>query len=397
MRSVHFSGVGFSYEPDDMEVVQEAMRSIQTLTQGPYQKKFEANFAKRYGYAHSFAVSSAAAAIELAATLFEISPGDEVIAPAHTYCASVYPFAKRGAIIKWADINASEFLMDVQSVKQLITSRTKVIIAVHLYGSPVDLDELQNIAKSKNIFIIEDCAQSIAAEFREKPVGTFGDIAVHSFHSHKNISTLGEGGMLSLTSDRWSDLVPGLRHNGHRPFTIDPDKYWSPAMSDVDFDIDGVWPYNFCLGEVQCALGDHLLSKVDQINAKRRARYLLAREVLGSSPYVKLQEVPDHKKSSHHLLPIQVQGLRYREAADDIFSILSNEFSIYPAKQYYPLYRYGLFSKSGSGVADVPVTDRFYDNQVSLPFHYWMQDTDFEYILDSTLLAISQIAKKAEL
>lgn len=394
MRSIQFSGVGFSYQPDDMEVVLKAMRSIQTLTQGPYQKEFEINFAEKYGFSHSFAVSSAAAAIELTATLFEIQPGDEVIAPAHTYCASVYPFTKRGAVVKWADIDPDEFLMDVESVKQLITPRTKVIIAVHLYGSPVDIDELKYIASSHDIFLLEDSAQSIGAEFRTRPAGTFGDIAVHSFHSHKNISTLGEGGMLSLNSDRWSELIPGLRHNGHRPFQIDPEKYWSPAMSDVDFDLEGIWPFNFCLGEVQSALGNHLLSKVESINAKRRERFLLANEVLGSSPFVKLQKVPNHKKSSHHLLPFQVVGLRYQEAADEVFAILSREFGVYPAKQYYPLYRYGLFSKSGNGFANVPITDAFYDNQVSLPFHYWMSDVDFEYLLDSTLIAIRRVAEK---
>jgi perosamine synthetase len=388
---IPFSGVGFSYEQDDIDVVTKAMKSLDTLTQGKHQVDFQNTFSKSYGNNYSFATSSAAAAIELAAILFDLEPGDEVIAPAHTYAASVYPFARHGVKIKWADILKDQFTIDPESVRSLINKNTKVIVAVHLYGLPANMPEIMQIAEKHKIFVLEDCAQSIGAEVDSKLVGTFGDISVYSFHSHKNISTLGEGGMISTNNKDWASYIPGLRHNGHKPFQRTDDMYWSPAMSNVDFDIDGVWPNNFCIGEIQCALGKHLLSKVEKINELRRTRFNQAYSFFESNPFVKLQEIPKNMKSAHHLLPIKIETSNYKTDADLVFSKLFKEYGIQCAKQYYPLNRYDLFQKSGHSQANVPITDDFYDNQVSLPFHHWISNEDFEFLLNSVDVVTREI------
>ena len=113
---------------------------------------------------------------------------------------------------------------------------------------------------------MEDCAQAPGASINGQKVGTFGDFGCFSFHGAKNMTTLGEGGMLTVKSDVDAALVPGIRHNSVRPFTGERDRYWVPAMSNVDLDIDGVWPNNFCLGEAQCALGSELLKTLDESN-----------------------------------------------------------------------------------------------------------------------------------
>jgi dTDP-4-amino-4,6-dideoxygalactose transaminase len=378
-----FSGVGYKYSADEIEVVANAMGSTKTLTQGEFQHKFEENFSKFVKVQYAFATSSAAASIELASILFNVQPGDEIIIPAHTYAASAYPFARRGGKIVWADIDESEFISTENEILKLITNKTKVIVLVHLYGLPVESKNIIKTAHELGIYVMEDCAQAIGAAINNVRVGSEADIAVYSFQSHKNISTLGEGGMLTTNNESWAKIIPGLRHNGHRPFLENPDMYWSPAMSDVDFDIPGVWPHNFCLGEVQCALGDYLLTKVEKINAKRRERYFYAVENTQDLHEIKWQAIPAPKISSHHLLPFKYISTEYKSGADNLFSILSNEYSIFPAKQYYPLYRYGLFANSGNGKAHVPITDDFYDNMVSLPFHHWMTDSDFEYLITS--------------
>ena len=391
IKQIPFSGVGYKYSPDEINVVAQAMGSIKTLTQGEYQAEFERNFCKFSKTKFSFATSSAAAAIELASILFKVKQGDEIIIPAHTYAASAYPFARRGGKIIWADIDESEFISQEKEILRLVTEKTKVIVLVHLYGLPVETKNIIEFAKKNGIYILEDCAQSIGASIKGVRVGSNADVAVYSFQSHKNISTLGEGGMLTTNNDSWAQLVPGLRHNGHRPFVKDPDMYWSPAMSDVDFDIPDVWPHNFCLGEVQCALGNYLLSKVEDINTKRRERYYYAVENTIDLDEIQWQTVHSHKTSSHHLLPFKYNSLEYKKGADKIFSNLSTRYSIFPAKQYYPLYRYGLFFRSGNGEANVPITDEFYDNMVSLPFHHWMSDSDFEYMINSLRSVILEL------
>jgi perosamine synthetase len=394
-RQVPFSGVGYKYSVDDIAVVTAAMSSEKTYTQGIHQEEFEKAFRELMEVKYAFATSSAATAIELVAILFDIQPGDEVIAPAHTYAASVYPFARNGASIKWADIDSKEFIVTLDTIKPLVSKKTKVIILVHLYGLPVDTSEIIKFAHENNILVLEDCAQSIGATVKGEKVGKFADAAVYSFQSHKNVSTLGEGGMLTFNRESWAKVLPGLRHNGHRPFEIDKDMYWSPAMSDVTFDLEGVWPHNFCLGEVQCALGTHLLRKVEQINLRRRERYYLALESLREFPEIQWQFIPNHKVSAHHLLPFKLLGAKYKTGADEVFKMLSQDYLVFPAKQYYPLNRYGLFIQSGNSEAKIPVTDEYYDNMVSLPFHHWMTDNDFEYILESLKKTIIALRKRA--
>ena len=380
---VPFSGVGYRYSAEDKDVVMQAMDSGVTLTQGTNQIEFEKKFAKFIGVPAAFATSSAATAFELAAILINLSPGDEVICPAHTYCASAYPFARHGVQMRWADIDRETFVVSVESVKSLITERTKAIIAVHLYGLPANLDQLREVANQANVLLVEDCAQSIGAKFGEAETGSVGDLSVYSFQSHKNISTLGEGGMLTVQNPELSKHVAGLRHNGHRPFVRSDSRYWYPAMSDVAFDIEGVWPHNFCMGEPQAAIGTVLLDRVADINSKRRSRFLYSQEALSAYPELVFQTIPNGRTSAHHLLPFRYDGLNYGANNHDFMERLAQQHLIQPATQYYPLNRYELFATSGNGEADVPNTDEFFDNMVSLPFHVWMPDLDFRYVVDS--------------
>jgi dTDP-4-amino-4,6-dideoxygalactose transaminase len=393
MKSVRvpFSGVGFAYGETEIEVVSKAMRSTDTLTQGKYQHDFEDKFAKFLGVPFAYATSSAATAIELAAILFNVGPEDEVIVPAHTYAASAYPFARHGAKMIWADIDPDQFIVTLDTIKPLISEKTKVVVLVHLYGLPVDTREIVEHCKNLGIYVLEDCAQAVGATVNNELVGSLADISVFSFQSHKNISTLGEGGMIAFSNPKWAEVLPGLRHNGHRPFEIDKDKYWSPAMSDVEFDLQGIWPHNFCLGEIQCALGSHLLGKVSEVNQIRRERFNKAVNFFSGNPKLQFQSIPEHKVSAHHLIPFKFNSKQYKLGADTVFHKLNDQYGIRPAKQYYPLYRYGLFSKSGNGKAEVPITDHFYDNMVSLPFHHWMPDEDFDYMLASVASVVNEV------
>ena len=200
-----------------------------------------------------FALSSAASALEIIAALLNIKKNDEIIVPAHTYCASAIPFARNGAKLIWADINFYTRTIDLNDFKKKVTKKTRAVVIVHLYGYAVDFSNIINFCKKEGIKIIEDCAQALGAEINNKKVGTLGDFSCYSFHAQKNITTLGEGGMIYVKDPKLSKKVPGLRHNGHSKFKFKRKFYWKPAMGNVDSDINQ-WPFNFLYPKCNVAL-----------------------------------------------------------------------------------------------------------------------------------------------
>ncbi|MBF0233854.1 MAG: aminotransferase class V-fold PLP-dependent enzyme, partial [Desulfamplus sp.] len=271
-REINWSGRGHDYTDDEIDEIIDAVKTADPLTQGKNLSMFETSFKEYNGVKHAFAVANCTNSLDLAAVLSRIDEGDEVIIPAHTFCATAIPFARVGATIRWADIDSETRVVNLNTIKAVWTSKTKVIVVVHLYGLMAPMPEIMEFAASQGVLVVEDCAQAIGAEINGCKSGTFGDFACFSFHGAKNMSTLGEGGMLVVSADAGAELVSGLRHNGCRPYSGDRAHYWKPAMSNVDSDIKNVWPYNFCLGEVQCALGVKLLSRVDQMTDDRIAR-----------------------------------------------------------------------------------------------------------------------------
>ena len=389
---IPFSGVGAKYTENERKAVLKAMEVESTLTQGIYQQEFEEKFSNYVSKKHAYATNCAATALELAAILLELKPGDEVICPAHTYCASAYPFAKHGAKLVWADINPQTLVIDRQTVEPLITDKTVAIIAVHLYGLPAPMNEISKLGEEHDIVIIEDCAQSIGASINNEIVGSFADISIFSFQSHKNISTLGEGGMICFDNDHWSSVLPGLRHNGHKPFSSDREFYWKPAMNNVDFNIEGVWPNNFCIGEVQCALGIETIDRVGELNDARKKRFDYFTNQFRNNSEMQFQLIPEGYSSSYHLLPFKYK--HKGSHSDDFIKMLAFEYGVQAIVQYYPLNRYPLFVKSGFGDAEIPNTDEFFDNMVSLPFHVWMSDADFEYMTDAVKKSLTKLVEQ---
>lgn len=389
-----WSGRGMDYTEEDIQVVVEAMRHADPLTQGPMLREFEKQFSEYLGGTSAFGVSSCTAALELAAILTRVGPGDEVIIPAHTYCATAIPFAKTGAKTVWADIDPDTRLVSAETIAPKVTSKTKVVVVVHLYGLAAPMDDIMALAGEEGFLVVEDCAQAIGASYNGRKVGTIGHFGCFSFHAQKNMTTLGEGGMLTVKSPETAQLVPGLRHNGHRPYTGERERYWLPAMVDVDFDIEGVWPYSFCVGEVQCALGINLLKRLDEINEQRfrQARHII--EALEEYPELSFQRIPPGSTHVYHLLSARYDGQKYGKTRDDLIELLAFKYRIQAIVQYYPLYRYPLFIRAGFGEANCPNTDYFYDNMLSLPFYPWFSDEQFDYLIKGVKGALHALRQR---
>lgn len=389
---VNWSGRGHAYTDAEIETVSNVMRSTDSLTQASHQMEFENRFSAFVESPHAFAVSSCTGALELSALLSGVGPGDEVILPAHTFAATAIPFARTGATLRWADIDPNTRVVTAETIQPLVSEHTKVIIAVHLYGLVCDMDPIMELAHELGAYVVEDAAQSLGAHYKGRPAGSIGDFGCFSFHSHKNITTLGEGGMLTVRDPDMAKLVPGLRHNGMRAFDGERPLYWLPAMSNVDFDVEGLWPYNFCLGEVQCALGTKLLDRLDEMVTQRATRAKMFAKAVENYPEIVLQTEPEGCGHTHHLLAFRYDGPVER---DRFMQALAFEQGIQAVVQYCPLYRYPLFQRGGFGQADCPETDRFFDNMVSLPFHHWLTDEDFKTVIDETVVTAEQMRREA--
>lgn len=378
------------YTEDDIEVVANVMRRDDTMTQGAFLEKFEADFCEFTGAKHAFAVDTATNALRLAAAMCRFEPGDEVIIPGYTFCATATPFAAAGAKIVWADMDPVTWNISPADIEKKITPKTKALVIVHLLGMPCDMRAIMPIVKKHDLILVEDCAQAPGAMLDGQHVGTFGDYGCFSFHSAKNITTLGEGGMLTVKDDDKAAKIPGLRYNGCRGFDYPRDRYWVPAMSTVDFDYVGEWPFNFCLAEPQCALGSHLLKKLPAINETLYEQGMKIRERFSDTPEITFCEIPEGFKHIHHQFILHFEGVNGKDR-NDLLDITTTKYGIRNIVQYYPLYRFPMFIRGGFGEHDCPVLDKWWDNSFSFPWWCGMKDDDIRYLVDCTKLAIDEL------
>ena len=383
---VNFSGRAVKYTEEEIAVVVEAMRNADPLTQGRYLQAFQDKFADYQGVARGacFATMNGVSALEMSAQLCRFKPGDEVVLPSHTFTASAYPYAKKGARIVWADVDPHTRVVTAESIEKALTPRTRAVVVVHLYGYVADMPAIMELARKRGFLVIEDAAQSIGAEVDGKKSGAFGDMAVFSFHSHKNLTTLGEGGMLYVRDPAAAAVVPALRHNGHCAYDFERPDYWKPAMGNVDMPMlggDMLWPNNYCLGEVECALGAKLLDRIDVINAEKRARALHFIDALRDFPELEFHRVATPRHNYHLLAARMTTGPDKRDA---FMRAMFHDKGVKCVVQYIPLDRYDFYKRIGQDAARCPNADAFFDSMISFPFQHWLSDDEFDYMLKAT-------------
>ena len=351
------------------------------LSQGEWLSKFENKFLQFLNSkGKAYAVTSGAIAIDLAASVLKLKSSDEVIIPSHTYCATALPFTRYKVKIRWVDINRDDFTIDLEHLKKIISKKTKAIVAVHLYGLPCEIDKIKKICDKKKIVLIEDCAQSLGSKIRGRNVGTYGDMSIFSFHQQKNMTTLGEGGMLLVNNKKFQKYIPGLRHNGHRAYK-NKKKYWLPAMVDVFEDLKNVTPFNFPMTEIQACTGFYLLDRVKKLNGARNIR---ARKIINSLKefkFLKFQKIKKNFYNSYHLLPVYFDDKIINFTRDQFIDLMSKKYGIQLIIQYHPLDKYHFFKKRYKSKNDLKNTYNFYKNMFSIPFHVWMSEKQINYII----------------
>ncbi len=382
---IRFSGRSIRYTEEEVAVVAQAMREAEPLTQGRHLAEFEAAFARYQGVepGSCFAVCNGASALEMTAQLCRFRPGDEPVFPSHTFPASSYPYLKKGARLAGCDVDLHSHVATAKSVERAMTARTRAVVVVHLYGYVADMPEIAALCRERGVLLIEDAAQAIGAELDGRKAGSFGDMAIFSFHSHKNLTTLGEGGMLWVRDPRIWPIIPALRHNGHCAYAFERKDYWKPAMGNVDLpSLDGepLQPSNYSLGEVECALGVKLLERIDSINDGKRARALAFIDGLADFPELEFLREESRRHNYHLLVARMTSGVEKR---DLFMRKMHDEKGVQCVVQYIPLNRYDYYARQGFGESDCPEGDLFFDTMVSFPFQAWMSDEDLAYMLAS--------------
>jgi dTDP-4-amino-4,6-dideoxygalactose transaminase len=238
------------------EEIDAAIRSV--LDSGWYilgenVREFEKEFADYIGVSQGIGVGNGTDAIQLALASCGVGSGDEVITVSHTAVATVAAIESVGAIPVFVDIDPDYFTMDASKIEELISASTKAIVPVHLYGQSADVDPLLDIAKKYSLFVIEDCAQAHGATFKNKRVGSFGDMACFSFYPTKNLGALGDGGMVVTDNPQLAEKARLLREYG-----------W------VERYISHYSGWNTRLDEIQAAILRVKLKYLDEDNSKRR-------------------------------------------------------------------------------------------------------------------------------
>jgi perosamine synthetase len=239
---------------NEKKYLNECIETGWISSEGPFVKKLEVGFSKLMGCAHGIAVCNGSVAIELALAALRIGPGDEVILPSFTIISCAAAIVRAGALPVVVDCRHDTWNMDPALIAGKITSRTKAIMAVHIYGLPVDMEPVIELARRHNLFIIEDAAEQHGQTYKGRPVGSLGDIATVSFYPNKQI-TAGEGGMV-LTNDRaLADRCRELRN-----LCFDKERRF----------IHEELGWNFRMSNVQAAIGVAQLERIGQIVAKKR-------------------------------------------------------------------------------------------------------------------------------
>ena len=379
------------YKEAEIDAVVDVMRNAEAQTQGEYLRQFQADFEQYTGAQHAFAVDNCTNALRLAALICQLQPGDEVIISGYTFCATAIPYGETGAQIVWADIDPDTWVADPADIERKITHRTRAIVVVHLLGLPVDMPAVLEIAERHDLRVVEDCAQAPGAQINGQHVGTFGDFGCFSLHAAKQITTLGEGGVLTCKFDNDAELVPGLRHNGCRAFPEGRQRYWDPAMSNVDLDVPGVWPKNFCIGEAQCALGSELLKSLDEINDTLINQGEKIKAALADTPEISFAKIPDGYRHVFHQFVLHFDGSAFGATRNDLIDIMVFDHKIRVVVQYYPLYRYPLFQKLGAGDYDCPVLEGWWDDTFSFPWWCGMSDETIDFACSSLKSTIATL------
>lgn len=307
---------------------------------------FELGFATYCGVGHAIGVASGTDALTLTLRAFGIGPGDEVVTVSHTALATIAAIIASGATPVLVDIESDYFTLDPERFLHVITSKTKAVIPVHLYGQPADMDAIMDIAREHGLYVIEDCAQAAGAVYKGKRVGSIGDAGCFSFYPTKNLGAIGDGGMVVTNNSKLAQRIRRLGQYGWDEDRITEE----PGL-------------NSRLDEIQAAILNVKLRWLDDDNSKRRQIALTYDDLLTDTKIIKPIERPE-SNHVYHLYVVVCENrdrLKQQLAENDIFAGI--HYST-PGHRHSGYDKKCIFSQS-----TLPVTEKIVGSILSLPMY----------------------------
>jgi perosamine synthetase len=405
---VPYSFFGSIYDEQEEKALIAVLKQ-ESQTMGPQVALFQKEFAEDFEVKHAFATSNCTTAMHAATQVFGIKEGDEVIVTPITFIATSLVILKEGGKPVYADIDPKTFNIDPKQIESKITPRTKAIYVVHYGGQMCDMDPIMEIAKKHKLFVLEDCAHAHGAKYKGRQAGSIGDIGCFSFHSLKNMVTLGEGGMLTTNNDAFADKIqrmrvmsithwtPGQTHWEFGGFKLDKKNvkdYWIPSHFDV-IDDDGKWGNNYRMNEAQAAVGRCQLRKLDMMVEKRRENaHRLSEGIKGIKGITPTFEDPNCFHA-FHLYTLCIEPELLGASRDEFMRVLYQEEGIQGIQHYQPTYHFtGLKKKFNYPDKLCANAEKFfYGRHTNLPMNPRMTKNDIDMIIEGIKNAAKKVRK----
>ncbi len=334
------------------------------FVQGKYVSYFEKMVAEYLGIKNAIAVSSGTAALHISLVALGIGPGDEVIVPAYTFPATANVVELVGAKPVFVDVDKDTYNISIEQIERSITKRTKAIIPVHLFGNPADMDPIMEIAKSYNLYVIEDAAGALGSTYKGKKCGTIGDLGCFSFHPRKIVTT-GEGGMVVTNDDNLANKVRILRNHG-----------MEIRGSKIDFIDAG---FNYRMNELEAILGIVQMEIIEEIVEERQNLANLYMDALRDISGISFQKVLSNCTTSWQAFVIRLD-------VNDNTSILKllREANIEVNIGTYALHLlHFYFNKYGYKPLDYPNAAALFAKSLALPFYNGISTTDIFKVVET--------------
>ncbi len=362
---------------DEVVEVEDCLRNG-WITMGKKTVEFERKFGEYIGTKNSVAVNSCTAALHLSLRVIGLKEGGEVIAPSTTFVATAEVVNYFNAKPVLVDIDQETHLIDVSKIEEKITKRTKAIIPVHFSGQPADMDEILEIAKRYNLYVIEDAAHALPASYKGRKIGTIGDLTCFSFYATKTLAT-GEGGMVTTENDEWADRIRVLRLHG-----ISKDA-WKRYSREGTWEYDVLENgYKYNMTDINAALGLAQLRKLEWMWKKRREIAEKYNEAFKDLEEIILYKVKKDRETSWHLYPLKLNLEALKISRNEFIERLK-ERGIGTSVHFIPLYRFSYYRRFGYKIEDFPNSEWVFERVVSLPIFPGMTDEEVNYVIENVV------------
>ena len=369
---------------EEINSVVETLRSG-WLTTGLKTKQFESEFSDFISASHAVALNSCTAALHLALEAVGVTAGDEVIVPTMTFAATaeVVHYCRASPVL--VDCTSDTLNVDVDAIEQAITSKTKAIIPVHFAGQPCEMDRILELARSRNIKVIEDAAHALPAKYQGEMVGTLGDITCFSFYATKTMTT-GEGGMATTENGEWAERMRILSLHG---ISRDAVNRYTP---------EGSWYYEICypgykynLTDMASALGIAQLRKCHKFREIRHRYANFYNEAFKEIPELTIPHVNESIEHAWHLYVIQLNLEKLRIGRDQIIDLLK-ERGIGTSVHFIPLHLHPYYRNNNtySSSKNFSVANQVFTRIISLPIYPKMTDVDVQYVIENVTGLVQQ-------